>query len=157
MTENEISNFALEFNNLISRKNCEISKLITENKQLIATVAQFENYGRRLGVEDVRNAKRPVFVCLVKPYNKESAKGFWAIPSADGFGIISSRKSVYKYENYDETWYALSMIPENAVLQKAFALACRMLEDSIGSPALDDGGDLPDHWQDSLLNRARSE
>ncbi len=49
------------------------------------------------------------------------------------------------------------LLVKNAVLQKAFALACRMLEDSIGSPAQDDGGDLPDHWQDNLLNRARSE
>jgi hypothetical protein len=108
MTELEIMNFALEFNNLLKQKGFKISELERENRRLTETVNQLTKPPTALTVDEIIKAERPVFVLLTKPYNSSVAKGFYAIPSADLTGVITPKKSVYRYEKYGITWIAYS-------------------------------------------------
>ena len=104
MTELEIQNFALDFSNLINRKNGQIAALKTENAKLAAIASGYIKAGRKLTEDEIRAAKRPVFV-----YHKEryaTKKGFWAVPLEDRIGVISARKGMYRYDDYGRTWVA---------------------------------------------------
>ncbi|OPY64103.1 MAG: hypothetical protein A4E56_00157 [Pelotomaculum sp. PtaU1.Bin065] len=105
MTELEIVNFALDFNNLIQQKNNEIAALKSENIRLKAIVRQLEESSRILTEEEIREGERPVY-CF---HTKQGNAGFWGVPLRDRMGVISSTKGIYRYINYGKTWYALSV------------------------------------------------
>jgi hypothetical protein len=109
LTELEITNFAHNFINLINDKNREISVLKRENARLKATVSQLTEPGRRLTKDEVREGNQPVFCFHIK----KDKDGFWGIPLSSYRGVISNRKGIYLYDNYNKTWYAFSRQPED--------------------------------------------
>lgn len=109
MSELEIMNFALNFNNLINQKDGEIAELSNKNEILKATVSQLLKPGKRLSVEEIKSAKRPVF-CRAFNLPKKLSE-FYALPCEDKSGVISPRKGIYRYEDYLKTWEAFSEKP----------------------------------------------
>lgn len=111
MTETEIRNFALDFNNLISRKSAEIATLKTENRHLSALVSSLQSAGEVLTVEDVRYSKRGVWI---EPLGRWSRPGQYAIPLKDGTGVLTGELGRYRYERYGETWVAYAEMPQES-------------------------------------------
>ena len=110
MSETDIMNFTYNFLNLIGQKDNKIAKLTDEIQILKGTVRQLQNPGKRLSVDEIRWAKRPVFCIRIGNVPKRIRK-FYGIPAEDQSGVIGPKKGIYRYEDYSKTWEAFSEMP----------------------------------------------
>lgn len=112
MTEIEIMNFALDFNNLIGNKNGEIGRLKAENKRLAALVSSLSKSTStaKLTADDVRYAARGVWIESLN--SKYKSHGQYAIPLNDGSGVLTGEKHIFRYEHYGKTWVAFAEMPQ---------------------------------------------
>ncbi len=86
MTKDEIDNFALNFCNLLKEKNSEIFELKAKTQRLNNELLQFRKPGKRLTVEEIREAQRPVFAQHI-PCD-ERLPDFYAVPLRDNVGSL---------------------------------------------------------------------
>lgn len=105
MTETEITNFALNFNNLINQKNRTIAELQMQVKELSNQLRAKAPV--KLSKEEIRQIDCPVWVV---PGNRHQ-NGFYALPITGG--VISNKGGRYTLDNYDKTWVAYSTKPQD--------------------------------------------
>lgn len=103
MTENEITNFAFNFMNLIRQKNATITELQTQVKELSNQLRSIKPV--RLTKEEVQQVDCPVWVVPGNRYQN----GFYALPITGG--VISNNGGRYIINNYEKTWVAYSTKP----------------------------------------------